>query len=340
MTSTIHHAIDALAAGGHLNQEEAGRAFQIIMSGGATPAQMAAVLMALRLNGETRDEIAGAAQAMRAKMEHIAAPPDTIDVCGTGGDGTGSLNISTAVALVLAGCGVPVAKHGNRSVSSKSGSADVLAALGVQIQADKALMEKALAEAHIAFLFAPLYHKAMRHVAPVRQELGIRTIFNLLGPLVNPASPKRQLVGIYDKEKLECIAAVLHTLGSERAWVVHGSDGMDELTLSGETEVAELKNGEIRRFSVTPEEAGLVRAEPEALAGRDPAHNALELSHLLAGRMSAYRDSVVLNAAAALIIADKAETLSEGAAKAAAAIDEGRAQEALLHLVRISTEHA
>ncbi len=269
-------------------------------------------------------------------MEKIAAPENAIDVCGTGGDGRRTLNISTAVALVVAAAGVPVVKHGNKSVSSLSGSADVLAALGVNIQATKARVEQCLAEANICFMFAPLYHRAMRHVAPIRQELGFRTIFNLLGPLINPAQPKLQLMGVYDKALLRPIAEVLRSLGSKAAWVVHGEDGMDELTLSGVTHVAELKEGEINLFDIIPEEAGLARADHDAIKGGNAVNNAHELALLLAGKHSPYRDIVLLNAAAALTVADRAADLREGAAQAAAAIDEGRAKEALAHLVRIT----
>jgi len=338
MINEIQRFIAQTSQGQHLSREDAARAFQIIMMGGATPAQIAALLTALRLKGETVDEIAGAASAMHAKMDHVSAPEGAIDVCGTGGDNRNTLNVSTAVALVVAACGVSVAKHGNRSVSSLSGSADVLSELGVNIQAGKAAMEKALSEAHICFLFAPLYHKAMRHVAPIRQELGVRTIFNLLGPLANPARPKRQLMGVYDRALLQPMAEVLRALGSEHAWVVHGSDGMDELTLTGPSHVAELKNGDIHLFDITPEEAGLAQAEANAIRGKDVHNNAIQLEHLLMGRHSPYRDIVLLNAAAALIVAGKATDLRAGVAQAAQAIDSGNARNTLTTLVRITNE--
>jgi anthranilate phosphoribosyltransferase len=333
MINEIQRFITKVAEGKHLSQEETSRAFQIIMNGGATPAQIASLLTALHIKGETPEEITGAALVMRAKMEKITAPDNAIDVCGTGGDHKGSLNVSTAVALVVAACGLPVVKHGNKSVSSLSGSADILAELGVNIQADKAKVEASLSNANICFMYAPLYHKAMRHVAPVRQELGFRTLFNLLGPLVNPAQPTYQLMGVYDKDLLEPLAKVLRLLGSTNAWVVHGSDGIDELTLSGVSHVAELKNGEIRLFDITPEEAGLERAEPDAIAGKSPAYNARELSLLLTGKQSPYRDIVLYNSAAALLIAGKVENLLAGVMLAKEVIDSGKAKEALAKLM-------
>jgi anthranilate phosphoribosyltransferase len=339
MINEIQRSITQLVEGRHLSRDETARAFQIMMMGGATPAQMAALLVGLRIKGETVEEITGAALAMRAKMETIAAPPGAVDVCGMGGDARstgGTLNVSSAVALVVAGCGVPVVKHGNKSVSSTSGSADVFTVLGVNVQAEKRVMEKALGEANIAFLFAPLYHKATRHVAPVRQELGLRTIFNMLGPLANPAKPVRQLMGVYDRALLEPMAQVLRELGSEIAWVVHGSDGMDELTITGESYVTELRGADMRSFTVTPEEAGLERAEAQALVGTTVEGNARELGLLLHGKRSAYRDIVLLNAAAALIVAGRAASLREGAQLAAIAIDEGHAKEALANLIRIT----
>lgn len=337
----IRQFISSIAEGNHLTRDESIRVFQIIMTGGATPAQIAAILTGLRMNGETVDEIAGAALTLRAKMQSIAAPENSIDVCGTGGDASqngGTLNVSTAVALVVAGCGVPVAKHGNKSVSSKSGSADVLAALGINLQAEKEKVEESLRNANICFMFAPLYHKAMRHISPTRQELGMRTIFNLLGPLANPAKPKRQLLGVYDQEMLEPMAETLRALESEKAWVVHGSDHMDELTITGVSYVAELKDHAITCFEITPEDAGLERAEADTILGKDPDSNARELALLLAGKRSPYRDVVLLNAAAALIVADKTSDIKEAAAMAAEAIDSGAARTALADLVRISNE--
>src|SRR5215831_13192812 len=245
-----------VAQGYRLSEGEAEAAFDIIMSGDATPSQMGAFLMALRVRGETVDEITGAARIMRAKAISVDAPIGTIDTCGTGGDSSGSFNISTASALVVAGCGVPVAKHGNRALSSQSGSADVLTALGVNIDADLAVVRQCLWELGIGFLMAPRHHSATRHVAPTRVELGTRTIFNLLGPLSSPAGARRQLVGVFAPEWVRPMAEVLGKLGSERAWVVHGS-GLDEITTAGSTHVAELKDGTVREFEVTPEAAGL-----------------------------------------------------------------------------------
>lgn len=338
MNNEIQRAIAQAAEGRHLSRAEAGRAFQIIMSGGATPAQIAALLMALRMKGEAVSELTGAAEAMRAKMERLGEVSDVIDVCGTGGDGTGMLNVSTAVALVVAACGVKVAKHGNKSVSSRSGSADVLAALGVNIQAGRATAEKCLREAGICFLFAPIYHRAMRHVAPVRQELGVRTIFNLLGPLCNPALPELQLLGVYDRALLIPMAQVLASLGTKRAWVVCGSDGADELTLTGISYVAELNHGNVTMREVSPEEVGLARCAPDMLAGGSPTSNAKELSLLLAGKHSPYRDMVLLNSAAALLIAGKVDSLAAGVSLAAESVDNGKARETLATLATLTQE--
>jgi anthranilate phosphoribosyltransferase len=339
MMNEIQRYISLVTEGQNLSQDDAARAFQIIMSGGATPAQMAAFLTALKLKGETIEEITGAAMCLRAKMETVTAPEGAIDVCGTGGDGKRTLNVSTAVALVVAACGVPVVKHGNKSVSSLSGSADVLTALGVNVQTAKERAEEALQDANICFMMAPLFHKAMRHVAPVRQELATRTIFNLLGPLVNPAKPRRQLMGVYDKALLVPMAKALQALGSEKAWVVHGNDGLDELTLYGVTYVAELKDGQISEFEVTPQDAGLSTPETaDALQGGNATHNAHELNLLLSGKESPYRDIVLLNSAAALMVADKVTHLKAGTAKAAEAISSGKAKETLAKLMW-STNH-
>jgi len=332
-------ALLAIAATGRpLTMAEAEAAFDIMMSGDATPSQMGGFLMALRVRGETVDEITGAARAMRAKMLTIAAPEGAIDTVGTGGDAAGTFNVSTATALVVAGCGVPVAKHGNRAFSSRSGSADMLAALGVNLDADFRLLEKALAEAGICFMMAPRHHGAMRHVAGTRVELGTRTIFNLLGPISNPARVRRQLVGVFDRRWLEPIAETLGQLGSERAWVVHGADGLDEITLTGPTHVAELRDGRVTTFDVAPADAGLKTATAEALKGGEPEENAEAARALLAGAPGPFRDIVVLNAAAALVIAGRAEDVAAGAALAAASIDEGRARTALERLVAISNE--
>ncbi len=332
-------ALIAMAATGRpLGEQDAARAFEAIMSGNATPAQMGAFLMALRVRGETVEEITGAARVMRAKATRIKAPDDAIDVVGTGGDAAGTYNISTGAAIVTAACGVTVAKHGNRAASSKSGSADVLGALGVNLDAPMAAIEKSIAEAGIGFMFAQRHHSAMKHVAPVRGELGTRTIFNLLGPLANPAGAKRELMGVYAAEWVEPLAEVLGRLGAERAWVVHGSDGLDEITTTGPTSVAEFRAGLVRTFTITPEDAGLSRATPADLKGGDPETNAAVIRAMLGGESGAYRDIVVLNAGAALVVAGKAETLAEGAAKAAAAIDDGKALKTLEHMVRITNE--
>ena len=325
-----------VAEGRPLSRTEAEAAFDHIMSGEATPAQIGGFLMALRLRGETVDEIAGAVSVMRAKMTPVAAPADAVDVVGTGGDGAGSVNVSTCAAFVVAGCGVTVAKHGNRALSSKSGSADVLKALGVNVDASPAVIVRCIEEAGLGFMFAPNHHSAMRHVGPARTELGVRTIFNLLGPLSNPAGVSRQMVGVFARKWVEPIAEALRELGSDRAWVVHGSDGLDEITTSGVTHVAELTDGEVRSFSVSPEDAGLPRHPPEALKGGDAEANAEALRAVLDGAKGAYRDVAILNAAATLIVAGRAETLAQGAELAAHAIDSGGAYSRLDALVRVS----
>jgi anthranilate phosphoribosyltransferase len=294
--------------------------------------------MGLRVRGETVEEITGAVRAMRAKMTGIEAPPGALDTCGTGGDQSGSWNISTGAALVAAATGVPVAKHGNRAMSSKTGTADVLQALGVNIEADMSLVKKALWEAGICLMLAPRHHSAMRHVGPTRVELGTRTIFNLMGPLSNPAGARRQLIGVFSRDWLETLAEVLGRLGTERAWVVHGSDGMDEITTTGPTHVAELKDGKVRRFEISPEDVGLRRADPADLKGGDSATNARALTELLDGAKGAYRDVVLFNAAAALMVAGKAADLKAGKALAEAAIDSGKARAVLAKLVAVTNE--
>jgi anthranilate phosphoribosyltransferase len=333
MASTEFKRLLGLVASGQpLNRNDAREAFEIMMSGEASPAQTGAFLMGLRLRGETVDEIAAGAEVMRAKAVRVAAPADAIDTCGTGGDASGTLNISTAAAFVVAACGVPVAKHGNKAQSSKSGSADVLAALGVSIELDAEAVGRCIAEAGIGFMFAQRHHGAMRHVGPVRVEMGTRTIFNLLGPLSNPAGARRQLIGVFARQWLEPLAEVLQQLGSTKVWIVHGSDGLDELTTTGASHVAELANGRITTFTVEPEALGLARVDAAALKGDDPAANARALEDLLMGQTGAYRDIVVLNAAAALVVADKAADLKEGVAQAVAAIDSGRALDRLNRL--------
>jgi len=321
-----------LVDGRILSADEAHAFFAACLRGEPTPAQVAAAVTALRIRGETVEEIAAFATAMREAARTLDHPYDAIDTCGTGGDGQHTFNISTAAALILAGAGLKVAKHGNRAMSSKSGSSDVLSVLGVNLQAGPAQQRRSLDEAGIAFLFAPAYHGAMRHVGPVRAEIGFRTVFNLLGPLSNPAGAKRQVMGVYDPRLLEPLAEVLGRLGATRAWTVHGQ-GLDELTTTGETEVAEWKDGAVRRFTVTPEDAGLPRASLDALRGGDAEENAAALSALLDGATGAYRDIVLLNAAAALVVADRAADLAEGAVMAAAVIDDGRAAKALADLV-------
>ena len=329
--------LNLAATGKPLTASQAEQAFEIIMTGNATPSQMGGFLMALRVRGETVNEITGAVRAMRGKMTRIDAPPDAIDTCGTGGDASGTWNISTAAAIVVAACGVPVAKHGNRGLSSKSGAADVLAALGVNIDADMALVRQSLWDNKICFMMAPRHHAAMRHVGPTRVELGTRTIFNLMGPLSNPAGAKRQLTGVFSRDWMVPMAEVLGKLGSERAWVVHGSDGLDELTTTGPSFVAELLNGKVKSFEVTPEHAGLPYASQADLKGGDPATNAAALSALMDGQNGAYRDIVLFNSAAALLIAGKAKDLKDGVAQAGDAIDSGLARRVLQKLIATST---
>ena len=335
-TTDMKALLGLVAAGQALSRAQAEAAFDIIMSGDATPSQIGAFLMALRVRGETVEEITGAAATMRAKMLAIEAPEGAIDICGTGGDGTATFNISTASQFVLAACGLPVAKHGNRALSSKCGAADVLAALGVNLDADMGLVKQALTEAGTCFLMAPRHHSAMRHVGPTRVELGTRTIFNLLGPLANPARVKRQLIGVFSAAWVEPLAEVLKGLGHERAWVVHG-DGMDEVTTTGVTQVAELKDGTLRKFEITPEDAGLDRASIDELRGGGAEENAAALRRLLDGEKGPYRDIVLMGSAAALMMAGKTDALTEGVAMAAGAIDSGGAKDVLAKLVRITT---
>jgi anthranilate phosphoribosyltransferase len=329
-----------LQSGRPLTASEASAAFEVILSGEASPAQIGSFVTALRVRGETIDEIAAGVSVMRANAMKVKTPTHVLDTCGTGGDGSGSYNISTAVAIVAAACGAYVAKHGTLAQSSKSGSSDVLQALGVELNLTATALEQCINEVGIGFLFAPNHHAAMRHVAPIRKELGFRTIFNLLGPLSNPAGANRQLLGVFDKQWVEPLAHVLKKLGSERAWVVHGSDGMDELTTTGPSTVASLRKGEINVFEVTPEDAGLARAKPEDLVGGAPDENAAAMTALLEGEMGAYRDIVLLNTAAALVVCHKAETLKEGVEMAALAIDDGGARAVLANLVATSQKLA
>src|SRR5580658_5688430 len=313
--------IGQAATGAALTREQAAIAFDLMMSGEATPSQMGGLLMALRVRGETIDEITGAVSAMRGKMLGVVAPADAIDVVGTGGDASGSFNISTCAAFIVAGAGVPVAKHGNRALSSRSGAADVLTALGVKIDIGPEAISACIRQAGIGFMFAPAHHPAMKYVGPTRVELGTRTIFNLLGPLSNPAGVKRQMVGVFSRQWVEPLAHVLKNLGSDRAYVVHGSDGLDEITTSGPTAVAALENGAVRCSEIAPEEVGLPRVKPEALRGGDADTNAEALKAVLEGIKSPYRDVAVLNAAAALVVAAKAGDLAGGVALAQDAID-------------------
>ena len=332
MSDAFKPLLSRLADGATLSEEDAGEFFAACLRGEPTPAQVAAAVTAMRLRGETVGEITACARAMRRAAVMLEHPFETIDVCGTGGDGLHTLNVSTAVGFVAAGGGLKVAKHGNRALSSKSGAADVLAALGVNIAATPAQQLQALDEAGICFMFAPAHHGAMRHVTPIRAELGFRTIFNLLGPLTNPGGARRQLLGVYDTRWVEPLARVLGALGAERAWTVHGQ-GMDEITTTGETQVAEWRNGQVRLFRVTPEAVGLPRAALADLTGGGPAENARALRDLLGGAKGAYRDIVLLNAAAAFLVADKVETLREGVELAAQVIDDGRAARALDRLI-------
>jgi anthranilate phosphoribosyltransferase len=328
--------IGKVAGGRALSLEEAREAFDIMMSGDATPAQVGGFLMALRVRGETVDELTGGALAMRERMVKVEAPAGAIDTCGTGGDASGTYNVSTAAALVVAACGVPVAKHGNRALSSRAGSADVLAALGVNTDAEVGHVEQAIKEAGIGFMMAPRHHGAMRHVAGARVELGTRTIFNLLGPLANPASARRQLMGVFAKDWVEPLAHVLGQLGAERAWVVHGSDGLDEITTTGPSQVAELRDGKVSCFEVTPEQAGLPKARLKDLRGADAETNAQAVRALLTGAPGPFRDIVLLNAAAALIVAGRVDDLRAGVARAAEAIDSGAADAVLGRLAAIT----
>ena len=334
--SDLKPLIAAVASGRSLDEHEAEQAFDILMSGDATPTQIGAFLMALRVRGETVAEITGAVRTMRAKMLKIDAPAGAIDTCGTGGDNSGTLNISTGAAIVTAAAGVPVAKHGNRAASSKTGTADVLGALGVNIDADMALIREALWSANICFLMATRHHNAMRHVGPSRVELGTRTIFNLLGPLSNPAGVKRQMVGVFSRQWVEPLATVLKNLGSERAYVVHGSDGLDEITICGPTTVASLEAGEVRLFEIAPEDVGLKRAKTESLLGGDADHNARALLAVLKGERGPFRDVAVLNAAAALVVAGKAGDLGQGVGLAQKSIDSGEAEGSLERLIVVS----
>jgi len=328
--------IGKVATGATLSREESANAFDRMMSGEATPSQMGGLLMGLRLRGETVDEITGAVTTMRAKMQKVAAPPDAIDVVGTGGDASGSYNISTCAAFIVAGAGIPVAKHGNRALSSKSGAADVLGALGVKIDLRPDEITRCIYEAGIGFMFAPAHHPAMKHVGPTRVELGTRTIFNLLGPLSNPAGVRRQMVGVFSRQWVEPIANVLKNLGSERALVVHGSDGLDEITTSGPTAVASLEGGKVTTYEIKPEDVGLAVAKPEQLRGGDADANAEALRNVLKGKKGAFRDVAILNAAAAILVSGKAKDLKDGVAIATKSLDSAEAEGKLDRLIAVS----
>ena len=335
MSDAFKPLLARLADGATLTEADADDFFAACLRGEPSPAQVAAALTAMRLRGETVGEITASARAMRAAAMRLEHPYQVIDTCGTGGDGLHTLNISTASALVAAGAGVKVAKHGNRAMSSRSGAADVLTALGVNVSASLEQSRKALDDAGICFLFATAHHGAMKHVSPIRQDLGFRTIFNLLGPLANPAGAQRQVLGVYDSRWVEPLARVLGALGSERAWVVHGQ-GLDELSTTGSSHVAEWRDGGVRLFTITPEAVGLPVASLSDLKGGDPVFNAQAIRNLLAGVNGAYRDVVLLNAAAALLVSEKVETLREGVELAGQVIDDGRAALALERLVQAS----
>ena len=328
--------IAKVAAGSQLSRAEAVDAFDAILSGEVTPSQLGGFLMALRVRGESVEEMTGAVTAMRAKMLRVNAPADAIDIVGTGGDGSGSYNVSTLAALIVAGCGVPVAKHGNRAASSKAGNADTLSALGVKMGLAPAAIERCVREVGIGFMMAPTHHAAMRHVGPTRTELGTRTLFNLLGPLANPACVRRQLIGVFSATWLEPMAEVLRNLGSERVWITHGADGLDEMSTTGLTKIVELRDGVIRAFEVTPESVGLPRASLAALRGGDAAHNAAALRAVVAGAENAYRDIAVFNAAGALVIAGRAPDLADGVAIADKALRSGAVSRILDHLINVS----
>ena len=331
--------IKIVSDGCSLTEEQSKEAFDIIMTGNATPSQIGGFLMAMRVRGETTEEITGAALSMREKVVKITAPLGAIDTVGTGGDASGTFNISTASSFIVSAAGVPVAKHGNKALSSKTGAADVLSQLGVNLDCDISVVQKAMDEIGICFLMAPRHHMAMRHVAASRSELGTRTIFNILGPLANPALVTKQLVGVFSESWVEPMARVLKSLGSERAWVVHGSDGLDEITTTGITKVAALDKGDITTFTVHPDDAGIELAQPKDLKGGLPKQNAEALLNLLKGEKGAYRDIVVFNSAAALIISGKVSTLKEGARLAADMIDNGQAKQKLDQLVSITAQN-
>jgi anthranilate phosphoribosyltransferase len=334
--SDLKPLVAKVAGGQSLSRAEARDAFNIIMSGQATPSQIGGFLMALRVRGESVDEIAGAVETMREKMVRVEAPADAIDIVGTGGDASGSYNISTCAAFIAAGAGLKVAKHGNRALSSKSGAADVLMALGVNIELSPQSISKCIDAAGLGFMFAPAHHSSMKHVGPTRVELGTRTIFNLLGPLSNPAGVKRQVTGVFAKPWVEPLAHVLRDLGSEACWICHGEGGFDEIVPSGTTWVSELKGGKVRSFELSPEDAGVARADASALKGGDAAGNAAALKEVLKGKPSAFADAALMTAGAALLIAGRAADFKGGVGIAKKAVADGGAMSALETLVKVS----
>jgi anthranilate phosphoribosyltransferase len=336
----LRQLIQKVSGGATLSEEESRRALEQMTDGAATPAQMGAFLMALRVRGETVEEITGAVQMMRARMHPVAVPDGAVDIVGTGGDGHGTYNISTCAALIAAGAGLRIAKHGNRRASSRSGASDVLATLGVKLEVPFATIARCVEEAGVGFMWAPMHHPALKHWAPVRTELGFRTIFNLLGPIANPAGVRRQVVGVFSWQWVEPIAEVLRNLGAEHVWVVHGHDGLDELTTTGATDVAEVKNGKVTVFEVTPADAGLAPAKLSDLKGGDETYNAAAIREVLAGKKTPLRDVALLSTAAALIVGGKATNLIDGVALGAHSIESGAAQRALDRLVAISNGRA
>ena len=330
--------IAKVAAGTPLTRSEAREAFDVMMSGDATPSQIGGFLMALRVRGETVDEITGAVEIMREKMLPVSAPADAIDIVGTGGDASGSYNLSTCSAFVAAGAGLKVAKHGNRALSSRSGAADVLMALGVKIDIGPEKISECISEAGLGFMFAPAHHSSMKFVGPSRVELGTRTIFNLLGPLSNPAGAKRQVTGVFSRQWVEPLAQVLQNLGCEACWICHGEGGMDEIVPTGTTWISELRDGKITSFTLTPEEVGLTRSSIDDLKGGDAEHNADALRHVLGGKPSAFRDAAVMTAAAALVVAGREPSLKQGVAASQKAIDSGAAEAALTKLIKVSND--
>lgn len=334
--SELKALIAKAADGKSLNRDEARAAFSVLMSGDATPSQIAGLLMALRVRGETVDEITGAVEVMREKMTRVLAPADAIDIVGTGGDASGSYNISTCAAFIAAGAGLTVAKHGNRALSSKSGAADVLIALGVKVDASPDKISECIDEAGLGFMFAPAHHASMKHVGPTRVELGTRTIFNLLGPLSNPAGARRQVTGVFSRHWVEPLAHVLKNLGSEACWICHGEGGMDEIVPSGVTWISELKNGQVSSFEIRPEDVGIAPSLPDALKGGDASHNAAALRQVLAGKPSAFQDAAVMTAGAGLVVAGRSIDLKAGIVTAREAIKNGAAREALEKLIKVS----